>query len=378
MKNLKVVELASVLAGPAVGMFFAELGAEVIKIENKTTGGDVTRSWKLPSEKPDAEGSAYFYSVNYHKQYLMLDLQAETDRDTVYDLLRGCDVVISNFKKSSAVKLGMDYETVKKLNPTVIYGQIYGYDEEDETPAFDVVLQAEAGFMFMTGERGRGAVKMPVALIDLLAAHQLKEGLLLALWERERTGKGAFVSTSLYEAAVASLANQATNWLMAGQIPQRIGSEHPNIAPYGDVFITVDSKEMVLACGTEKQWQSLCKILKTNDLMADKRFKTNGLRVKNRAKLNKILRGCIKEYERAILLNLLKNGQVPAGAIRDMREIFEDDRAKNMVLEEKGLQDYKVAGLQGYETTRFEGDDEEHLAERGVTKRVKTVAFKII
>lgn len=353
MKNLKVVELASVLAGPAVGMFFAELGAEVIKIENKTTGGDVTRSWKLPSENPEAHGSAYFYSVNYHKQYLMLDLQSVTDREKVYEILRGCDVVISNFKKSSAVKLGMDYETVKKLNPTVIYGQIYGYDERDETPAFDVVLQAEAGFMYMTGERGRGAVKMPVAMIDLLAAHQLKEGLLLALLGRERTGKGAFVSTSLYESAVASLANQATNWLMAGHIPQRIGSEHPNIAPYGDVFKTADNKELVLACGTEKQWQSLCKILIMNDLVKDKRFKTNALRVKNRVKLNKILRGVIKDFERDELLNLLKMGQVPAGAIRDMREIFENETAQNMVLEEV-------------------------LTETTVTKRVKTVAFKII
>ena len=357
MKNLKVVELASVLAGPAVGMFFAELGAEVIKIENKTTGGDVTRSWKLPSEKVVASretnyASAYFYSVNYHKQYLMLDLQLLTDREKVYDILRGADIVISNFKKSSAVKLGMDYETVKKLNPTVIYGQIYGYDEENETPAFDVVLQAEAGFMYMTGERGRGAVKMPVALIDLLAAHQLKEGLLLALLGRERTGKGAFVSTSLYESAVASLANQATNWLMAGQIPQRMGSEHPNIAPYGDVFQTSDKQDVVLACGTEKQWQSLCKILTLNDLVEDKRFKTNVLRVKNRAKLIKILRGCIKSYDRDVLLNLLKQGQVPAGAIRDMREIFQNETAKNMVLEEA-------------------------LTETVVTKRVKTVAFKI-
>jgi crotonobetainyl-CoA:carnitine CoA-transferase CaiB-like acyl-CoA transferase len=358
IKSLKVVELASVLAGPAVGMFFAELGAEVIKIENKTTGGDVTRSWKLPSEREVAENnpayaSAYFYSVNYHKQHLMLDLQAPVDKEKVLEILRGADVVISNFKKSSAVKMGVDYEAVKKMNPSVIYGQIYGFDEEDETPAFDVVLQAEAGFMFMTGERGRGAVKMPVALIDILAAHQLKEGLLLALLGREGTGKGAFVSTSLYEAAVASLANQATNWLMAGQIPQRIGSEHPNIAPYGDVFKTADAQEIVLACGTGKQWEGLCKTLAINHLIEDKRFKTNILRVKNRSKLVKILRGVIVNFERDVLLELLKKGQVPAGAIRDMREIFQNTQAQNMVLEETHT-------------------------ETIVTKRVKTVAFKII
>jgi crotonobetainyl-CoA:carnitine CoA-transferase CaiB-like acyl-CoA transferase len=360
-KDLKVVELASVLAGPAVGMFFAELGAEVIKIENKTTGGDVTRGWKLPSETAplDPKGgdteisaSAYFHSVNYHKTHYFLDLQDVTDKKKTLEILRGCDIVISNFRKSSAVKMGMDYDSIAAINPNVIYAQLYGFDEEDETPAFDVVLQAEAGFMYMTGERGRGAVKMPVALIDILAAHQLKEGILMALLARERTGKGAFVSTTLYEAAVASLANQATNWLMAGQIPQRIGAEHPNIAPYGDVFITKDNKEIVLACGTEKQWLMLCKVLNINTLIDDKRFKANALRVKNRAKLVKILRGYISEHERDTLLYMLNKASVPAGAIRNMKEVFNNPMAQKMILAE----------------TTPEG---------GVTKRVRTVTVDI-
>jgi crotonobetainyl-CoA:carnitine CoA-transferase CaiB-like acyl-CoA transferase len=281
-----------------------------------------------------------------------LDLQSAEDRSKVYEILRGCDVVISNFKHASAVKMAMDYDTVKKLNPTIIYGQIYGLDEADETPAFDVVLQAEAGFMYMTGERGRKAVKMPVAMVDLLAAHQLKEGILIALLEKARTGKGAFVSTSLYEAAVASLANQATNWLMAGHIPQRIGSEHPNIAPYGDVFTTLDNKEIVVACGTERQWQNLCTILGMEKRIADKRFETNALRVKNRPQLVKILRGVIKGYNRDNLLEILRGAQIPAGGIRTMREVFETQAAQNMVLTEP-------------------------LTETFVTKRVKTVAFKI-
>jgi crotonobetainyl-CoA:carnitine CoA-transferase CaiB-like acyl-CoA transferase len=360
-KDLKVVELASVLAGPAVGMFFAEFGAEVIKIENKTTGGDVTRGWKLPSEnaplaasggEKTPSSSAYFHSVNYHKTHYFLDLQDITDKEKTLEILRGCDIVISNFRKSSAVKMGMDYDSIAAINPTVVYAQLYGFDEEDETPAFDVVLQAEAGFMFMTGEKGRGAVKMPVALIDIMAAHQLKEGILMALLARERTGKGAFVSTTLYEAAIASLANQATNWLMAGQIPQRIGAEHPNIAPYGDVFVTSDSKEIVLACGTEKQWQTLCKVLNINDLAHDRRFVTNAFRVKNRAKLVKILRGYILAYERDTLLDTLQKANVPAGAIRNMQEVFENPMAQKMVLEEA-------------------------MPEGGVTKRVKTVAVRL-
>lgn len=357
-QNLKIVELASVLAGPAVGMFFAELGAEVIKIENKTTGGDVTRSWQLPNEQVNIDengisDSAYFHSVNYGKKHYFFDLQSVTDREKVYDILRGCDVVISNFKKTSAEKMGMDYETIKALTPSVIYAQIYGFDEEDETPAFDVVLQAEAGFMFMNGEKGGNAVKMPVALIDLLAAHQLKEGILVALLKRERTGEGSFVSTSLYESAVASLANQATNWLMAGHIPQRIGSEHPNIAPYGDMFYTLDNKYVVLACGTEKQWLSLCKALELEDLIEDKRFKTNALRVKNRAELHAILRGVMELYGREELIELLKKNQIPVGAIRNMPEVFENKTAQAMILEDATL-------------------------ENVVTKCVKTVAFKIL
>ena len=364
-QNLKIVELASVLAGPAVGMFFAELGAEVIKIENKTTGGDVTRSWQLPNEQVNVDengisDSAYFHSVNYGKKHYFLDLQSVTDREKVYDILsqrdasgKGCDVVISNFKKSSAEKMGMDYETIKAMTPSVIYAQIYGFDEEDETPAFDVVLQAEAGFMYMNGEKGGNAVKMPVALIDLLAAHQLKEGILVAMLKRERTGEGSFVSTSLYESAVASLANQATNWLMVGHIPQRIGSEHPNIAPYGDSFFTSDNKYVVLACGTEKQWLSLCKVLNLNLLIEDKRFKTNALRVKNRAELYSILRGVMELYRRDELISLCKKHQIPIGAIRNMPEVFENKTAQAMILE---------------------GTPHETV----VTKCVKTVAFKIL
>jgi crotonobetainyl-CoA:carnitine CoA-transferase CaiB-like acyl-CoA transferase len=332
-KGVKVIELASVLAGPAVGMFFAELGAEVIKIENATTGGDVTRSWKLPSENPNDAGSAYFSSVNYGKTHLFFDLENSEDLQKTLDLLRGCDVVISNFKDASAARLGVDYARLKTLNPKIIYAQIYGYDSSDDTPAFDVVLQAETGFMHMNGERGGKAVKMPVALIDILAAHQLKEAILIALWQRERTGLGAFVSTSLYESAVASLANQATNWLMAGKIPQRIGAEHPNIAPYGDVFTTADDSEIVLACGTERQWKNLCDALDLTALKTDNLFKTNALRVQNRQKLIEILRGCIAVFTRDIVLAILKKHGVPAAAIRSMDEVFDHPLAKAMVLE---------------------------------------------
>jgi crotonobetainyl-CoA:carnitine CoA-transferase CaiB-like acyl-CoA transferase len=331
-KNLKIIELGSVLAVPAVGMFFAELGAEVLKIENKKTGGDVTRSWKLPSESPDSPDSAYFYSVNYGKTHHFLDLQLDTDKEKVYNLVQTADIVLANFKKSSAIALGMDAETLRAMNPKLIYASIHGFEEDDDMAAFDVVLQAETGFMYMTGERGRVPVKMPVALIDLLAAHQLKAGILTALLERTQTGQGSTVTVSLYESAIASLANQATNWLVAGKIPQRIGSEHPNIAPYGDVISLSNGTDIVLAVGTEKQWQSLCNVLNINALSREKRFKNNVLRVQNRAAMMAILRAKMMELDADTVLDLLKKQNIPAGAVLNMQQVFENPQAQKMIL----------------------------------------------
>ncbi len=330
-KDLKVIELASVLAGPSVGLFFAELGAEVIKIENKTTGGDVTRAWKVPEEDPATPYSAYYCSVNWHKQVYFLNLQTAEDQSFVHEMIRATDVVISNFRPDSAQKMRMDYDFLKTINPKLIFGQITGFGEADDTPAFDVVLQAEAGFLYMTGEPGREPVRMPVALIDLLAAHQLKEGILLSLLHLYKTGLGSYVTVSLFEAAVASLANQATNWLMAGHIPQRIGTQHPNIAPYGDILYTKDHKPIVLAVGTERQFENLCKVLNIN---SNELFFNNVERVKNRSALLELLQPAFLQFSRDELLTLLHRVGVPAGGIRNMQEVFENSLAKNMILYE--------------------------------------------
>ena len=349
-KGLKVIELASVLAGPAVGMFFAELGAEVIKIENKKTGGDVTRKWKLPTEDINSNKSAYYTSVNWHKEVLMKDLSDIADRKEVLALIKEADIVVSNFKPSSAKKMGMDYESLKLLNDRLIFAELTSFGKNDHTPAFDIVMQAEAGFLYMCGEPDRNPVRMPVALIDLMAAHQLKEGILIALLKRTQTGKGSFVTTSLLESAIASLANQATNWLMGNHIPQRMGSLHPNIAPYGDVFFTKDNKPVVLAVGTEKQFQLLCEVLHLPKIKEDKRFTINALRVQNRIALKEVLTPAIAQFQRAELLNELKKQGVPAGAIRDMQEVFEHPQAAAMILEEV-------------------------VDNNKITKRVRTVAF---
>ena len=262
-QGLRVVELAGVLAGPAVGMFFAELGARVIKIENSRTGGDITRQWKLSAEPEDSSVSAYYCSVNWNKEVRLLDLETREAQVEVHELVAGADLVISNFKPDSARRLRMDADTLRDLNGRLIYAQIDAFGPDEQRPAFDVVLQAEAGYLYMSGEPGRPPVKMPVALIDLLAAHQLKEAVLVALLQRERSGKGCTVRTSLFESALASLANQATNWLMGGLVPQPIGTQHPNIAPYGDIVHTADGKPLVLAVGTDRQFAALCHCRRT-------------------------------------------------------------------------------------------------------------------
>ena len=331
--DLKVVELAGVLAGPAVGMFFAELGATVLKVENPSNNGDITRSWRLESENEDTQ-SAYYSSVNYNKTILWADLKKVDDLKMILNHIASADVVISNFKPSSAKQLGLDAVALRKKFPKLIYAQISGYGIDDETPAFDVVLQAEAGFMFINGEADGKPLKMPIALIDVLAAHQLKEAILVALLQRSKTGFGSIVHISLYNAALSSLANQATNYLMGGEIPQRMGSLHPNIAPYGETFYTNDKKAIVLAVGNDKQFTSLCKCLNIGNVADFNLFKSNSLRVKNRMELGKILAEAFLKFDSPTLLKDLKNNNVPCGNIRSMDEVLDNETAQKLILEE--------------------------------------------
>lgn len=333
-KDLKVVELANVLAGPATGTFFSELGAGVIKIENKLTNGDVTRSWKLASEDKASATSAYYASANWNKKSLFLDLNDAAEKQKVYDLIKTADVVISNYKAGDDMKLGMDYETLRIINPTIIYANITGFGEDNKRTAFDLVLQAETGFMFMNGTARSGPLKMPVALIDLLAAHQLKEGILTALIKKLRTGEGSKVSVSLYDSAIASLANQAGNWLMAGEDPQPAGSLHPNIAPYGETFSTGDQQQIVLAIGNNKQFLQLCRVLNAEALAIDPDYSTNTGRVKNRRVLFEKLQILIGAHDSAKLMQQFIQQDVPAGLIKSLKKVFEDPSAQALIRSE--------------------------------------------
>ncbi|TVR90095.1 MAG: CoA transferase [Saprospirales bacterium] len=330
-KDLLVVELAGVLAGPSVGMFFAELGARVVKIENRKTDGDITRKWKVGTEPPENAVSAYYSSVNFYKEVVMADLTNEEDREEVLGFIRHADIVIANYKLGSAEKLGMDYASLKKLNPGLIYGSVEGLGSGDNRAAFDVVLQAETGFISMTGTVDGDYAKMPVALIDLLAAHQLKEGILVGLIRKGTSGKGCLVRVSLLESGLASLANQATNWLMAGHLPQKMGTKHPNIAPYGDLFETGDGQKFVLSVGTEKQWLALADLF---DIPKKYRGMSNDERVAKRAEIAIVCQKAFVKFPSDDLWKLLESKGIPYGRVLTVDEALSAPAAQNMIIEE--------------------------------------------
>lgn len=351
-EDLVVVELAGVLAGPAVGLFFAELGAKVTKIENSRTKGDITRHWKQQNEDTNAKDSAYFASVNWNKEHVFLDLREKEDKKAALELISKADVLIANFKKSSAIKLGFDYQTLSVSNPKLIYAQIDGFPNEDNRPAFDVVLQAETSYLSMSGTKKGEHTKMPVALIDILTAHQLKEGILIALMNRSKTGEGAFVSTSLYETAISSLANQASNYLNNKNIAKPLGTEHPNISPYGDLFICKDKKKITLAIGTEAQYKKLASTMNIEEISKEQ-FKENTDRIEFRSELQELLQDIIKEKSSMEWAKIFKENGIPFGVIKTIDEVLDSAFVKNNML----LSDLNGQGKE--------------------MKRVKSISFKI-
>ena len=332
LSDIRVIDISTVLAGPSVGMFLAELGAEVIKIEHPIHK-DVTRTWK--SETEHSKGiSSYFSSINYKKSYKTLDLSIKADYYTFLDLLKESDILISNFKRSDYTKFKITNDVIKRINPKLIHGRISGYGTESDRVAYDLILQAETGFMSINGNEDSGPIKMPVALIDVLAAHQLKEGLLLALYERLKTGIGKEVSVSLYQAAVSSLVNQASSYLMNKIIPKRIGSLHPSIAPYGEIFITNDKKYVTFAIGNNQQFYKLINFLGLIELVDDERFFSNQNRVINRKTLFQLMENKIIELSSFEIEEFSIQNNIPFGIIKTLDEVFENQQAVELIRSE--------------------------------------------
>lgn len=328
--DLLVIDLSTVLAGPSVGTFFAELGARVIKVEHPHHP-DVTRTWKLPNEPDESDVSAYFASVNYKKEYQQLDLRNEHNHETFLDLIAKADILLSNFKPGDEEKLNIEDQTLRAINPKLIRGKITGFGDTSDRVAYDLILQAETGFMSMNGTPESGPVKMPVAMIDVLAGHQLKEGLLLALMERATSGLGRTITVSLFDAAICSLMNQASNFLMTDKVPQRIGSLHPNIAPYGEIFTTSDRESITLAIGSNLHFKKLCSFLSLNELPDNTKFMENNARVLHRSELFEILQCSIQHVKADMLLSAMHEQHVPVAKINSLDEVFKENTAKELI-----------------------------------------------
>jgi crotonobetainyl-CoA:carnitine CoA-transferase CaiB-like acyl-CoA transferase len=332
-ENLLVVELASVLAGPYAGRFFKEHGARVIKVENPNQGGDVTRTWRNSKESNDGI-SAYYASVNQGKEVIFLDLKSTSDKENLLELLSRADVLITNFRQGEDLKFGLQLDVLKRLFPQLIIGQIDGFASDDPRAAYDMVLQAETGYLSMSGSEGHPA-KMPVALIDVMAGQQLKTGILMALLQKSKTQTGCIVRVSLKEAAISALMNQASNYLMSGFVPTAMGTLHPNIAPYGEYFICSDGKQLVLAIGNNKQFEALLEVLELSKIYTDPRFSNNPSRVKHRRELAEILQSeCRKFTLEELMKRLIKSG-VPAGSIKQLDEVLDDPSIEWLIEENR-------------------------------------------
>ncbi|MFT5845220.1 MAG: crotonobetainyl-CoA:carnitine CoA-transferase CaiB-like acyl-CoA transferase [Saprospiraceae bacterium] len=330
-----IIELSSVLAGPYAGMMFSELGAKVIKIENSVTNGDVTRRWKHPKENKETEISAYYSAINYKKEVRFLDLTKMNDINKTYELLKTADVVISNFKKGDDYKFALDYGRVKVINPKIIYAKLSGFETQDNRVAYDVVIQAECGFMSMNGQKDSPPTKMPVALMDVLAGHQLRSGILAALLRREKTKKGALVEVNLERSAISALVNQGSNYLMNNITAERIGSRHPNIALYGEVFKSVEGTEIVLAIGSQRQFENLCSVLNLTELITDQKFTNNQNRLIHLDELTELFKVAFITYKALYLKEKLTVLNIPFGEVKNMKQVADSQTGQSMVLEEQ-------------------------------------------
>ncbi|RXK38628.1 L-carnitine dehydratase/bile acid-inducible protein F [Tremella mesenterica] len=336
LAGVKVLDLTRVLAGPLATMMLADLGADVIKVESPR-GGDETRSWlppyaPIPQSKtiprPDLPPeSAYFLQANRGKRSLTLNLKSTKGQEVAKKLVKQADILVENYITGKLSKFGLGYEQCKHLNPSLIYCSITGYGSTGpyaHTPGYDVVIEAEAGLMHITGEKGGQPVKVGVAVTDILTGHYAQSGILAALLKRHKTGKGSLVECSLFESQIASLANIASNYLISGQEASRWGTSHPSIVPY-QVFPTSNSFLMI-AAGSDAQFSILCRVLGMGWDTEDD-FTTNELRVKNRDRLISLIENVLREETTDVWCDKLKGKGVPFAPINNIKQTFNHPQA---------------------------------------------------
>ena len=336
LSGIVVLELAGVLAGPSAGQYLAELGATVIKIENPRNGGDVTRSWRIEGEQVTDGRSAYFSCCNWGKQSVAIDITAPDGLAVVEHLAKKSDVVLSSYRPGSAERLHVDHDALLRLNDRLVCVSVTGYGADDPRSGYDAAIQAESGFMSMNGQPDGPPTKMPVALVDVLAAHHIKEEVLLGLLIRSTTGKGRSAYVSLFDAALASLANQGAGWLQSAVEPRRMGSAHPSIAPYGTPYLTADGHWIVLAVGTDKQFERLTSVLSLTHEAAAKGLGRNEARVEKRAELEALLRPAVNKLSADDLENRLQQEAIPFSRIASVPQALATRQAQRLVLGEAG------------------------------------------
>lgn len=336
LSHIRVLDLSRVLAGPWCGQILGDLGAEVIKVERPGSGDD-TRHWGPPYIK-DAEGNdsreaAYFQSANRNKQSLTLDFTQPEGQRLVRELVAQCDVLLENFKVGGLAAYGLDYESLKAINPRLIYCSITGFGQTGpyaKRAGYDFMIQGLGGLMSLTGrpegEEGAGPMKVGVALTDILTGLYATVGVLAALNQREQSGIGQHIDVALLDVQIACLANQAMNYLATGVSPKRLGNAHPNIVPYQD-FPSADGN-FILAVGNDGQFRKFCEVAGIAQLADDPRFASNKARVAHRAELIPLLRQATVFKTTAQWIELLEKAGVPCGPINDLQQVFADPQVQ--------------------------------------------------
>ena len=324
LSGLKVIELARILAGPWAGQTLADLGADVIKVESPA--GDDTRQWGPPFvERPGDRSAAYFHSCNRGKRSISVDFRTPEGQQTVRDLVADADILIENFKVDGLTKYGLDYASLSKVNPGLIYCSITGFGQDGpyaHRAGYDYIIQGMSGLMSITGDPAGQPQKVGVAVTDVFTGVYSVVAILAAVHQRASTGLGQHIDMSLLDVATAITSNQAMNYLTTGVAPQRLGNAHPNLVPY-QVFDCADGW-IIIATGNDSQYMRLCGLLGVPELAEVAEFKTNADRIQNRDRLAGLLGVETLKLTKADLLSACEVAGVPAGPINDMAEVFAD------------------------------------------------------
>ncbi|MFD2234321.1 CaiB/BaiF CoA transferase family protein [Phaeospirillum tilakii] len=333
LSHLRVLDLSRVLAGPWAGQMLADLGAEVIKVE-KPVAGDDTRHWGPPflraPDGSDTGESAYYLAANRGKRSLAIDITRPEGQDLIRRLARRCDVVLENFKVGGLAKYGLDYPALRAEKPDLVYCSITGFGQDGPLAAragYDFLVQGMGGLMSLTGEADGEPMKVGVALTDLFTGMYATVAVLAALAHRDRTGEGQAIDLALLDVQVAMLANQASNYLVGGVVPTRLGNAHPNIVPY-QAFATADG-HVILAVGNDGQFRRFCAVAGRPELADDPRFATNTARVHHRETLIPLLRPLIAGRSSRDWIAALEAEGVPCGPINRLDQVFDTEQLRH-------------------------------------------------